>query len=295
MPFSIFSALAKIEIPERLVSNRHVLKAIPAREACMKSFPPSSEHSPGWSAEALALAAQAKVLSGNKLEQLVVRLQRHSGRSREACWRFVIQRGIKGRVDHRRWTDEEIDLVREELVKLSVDEVARKLGRTAKSVRNMLQRNCLRVREIRCDLFSVESLASALHVRKTEILTWIDRGWLQASSHTQGGRTSYSISPEALARAYKHHLTDLLKRGIPNQSLFEAYVQYVHSPKHTVGEQLLAVRRDKRERAAFAASQANEIPEEGEEEEEDDGNGEGFRLSLDSDTESHGGADAYSE
>jgi len=53
---------------------------------------------------------------------------------------------------------------------------------------------------------------------------------------------------------YKHHQADLLKRGMRNQSLFEAYVQYCYSPKHTVGEQLLDVRRDKRERAAFAAT-----------------------------------------
>jgi hypothetical protein len=52
---------------------------------------------------------------------------------------------------------------------------------------------------------------------------------------------------------YKHHLQDLLKRRIPNHSLFEAYVQYCFSPKHTTGEQLLEVRRDKREREAFAA------------------------------------------
>jgi hypothetical protein len=37
--------------------------------------------------------------------------------------------------------------------------------------------------------------------------------------------------------------------------LTEAYVQYCYSPKHTVGEQLLAVRRDKRERAAYGQSQ----------------------------------------
>lgn len=206
-----------------------------------------------WSAEALALAAQAKVLSGNKLEQLVVRLQRHSGRPREACWRFIIQYGIKGRMDHRRWTEQEIDAVREELVKHSVEEIARKIGRTAKSVRSMLNRNGLLVREIRCDLFSLDSLARALRVRKQEILSWIERGWLQASVRAQGKRLSYSITPEALAQVYQRHLADLLKRGIPNQSLFEAYVQYLHSPKHTVGEQLLDVRRDKRERAAFRA------------------------------------------
>ena len=46
----------------------------------------------------------------------------------------------------------------------------------------------------------------------------------------------------------------LLRRGIRNQALFEAYLQYRFSPKHTIGEQLLGVRRDKRERAAFAAA-----------------------------------------
>src|SRR5271166_2969845 len=130
----------------------------------------SSERTPQWSAEARALAAQAKVLSGNKLEQLVVRLQRHSGRPKEACWRFVIQYGIKGQQDHRRWTETEFEIVREELVKRSIEEVARKVNRTPKAIRNMLKRNRLSLREIRCDLFSVESLASALRVRKSEIV-----------------------------------------------------------------------------------------------------------------------------
>src|SRR5580658_8326961 len=107
----------------------------------MANLPHSSERAPRWSPEALALVAQAKVLSGNKLEQLVVRLQRHTGRSREACWRFVIQYGIKGKLDHRRWTDEEIDFVREELVKRSIDDISKKLNRTPKSIRSMLQRN----------------------------------------------------------------------------------------------------------------------------------------------------------
>jgi len=245
----------------------------------------SSEPSQRWSAEALALAAQAKVLSGNKLEQLVIRLQRHTGRSREACWRFIIQYGIKGRVDNRRWTDEEVDFVREEIVKRSVDEIARKLGRTPKSVRSMLQRNRLGVREIRCDLFSLASLARALHIRKEEIRFWTEQGWLQASVSTNGRRRSYTITPEALAHAYKHHLPELLKRGIPNQSLFEAYVQYVHSPKHTVGEQLLDVRRDKRERAAYAAINGSGIGQQNaRENDDDDDNEEEYRISVSGDT-----------
>ena len=51
---------------------------------------------------------------------------------------------------------------------------------------------------------------------------------------------------------YKQHHADVLKRGISNHTLFEAYVPYCFAPKHTVGEQLLDVRRDKRERAPYA-------------------------------------------
>ncbi|MGB8029939.1 MAG: hypothetical protein WCF30_09780 [Terracidiphilus sp.] len=234
----------------------------------MATLPKLLERSPEWSAEAMAIAAQAKVLSGHKLEQLAVRLQRHSGRPKEACWRFIIQHGIKGQQDHRRWTETEFEIVREELVKRSIEEVARKVNRTPKAVRNMLRRNHLSLREIRCDLFSVESLASALRVRKAEIVYWIEQGWLQASIAYRGKRRSYTITPEALMSLYKQHHADVLKRGIPNQALFEAYVQYCFSPKHTVGEQLLDVRRDKRERAAFAAATGGEAA--GDEEEDDD-------------------------
>jgi hypothetical protein len=99
----------------------------------------------------------------------------------------------------------------------------------------------------------VESLASALRVRKAEIVFWIEHGWLQASIASRGKRKSYAITPEALLNLYRQHHGDVLKRGIPNHALFEAYVQYCFSPKHTVGEQLLDVRRDKRERSAYAA------------------------------------------
>jgi hypothetical protein len=242
----------------------------------MAKLPHSSEHSQEWSAEARALAQQAKVLSGNKLEQLVVRLQRNTGRPREACWRFIIQYGLKGQVDHRRWTAPEIEFVREELVKDSVEKVARKLKRSPEAIRSMLKRHHLSLRDIRCDRFSLESLAIALHVNKSEIHFWIKQGWLQAAIETIGKKKSYNITPEALTLLYRRHLPDLLKRGTPNQFLFEAYLQYCYSPKHTVGEQLLDVRRDKKERAAYA-----ELREHDESDEEEDVDDEsGYRINT---------------
>jgi len=229
-----------------------------------------------WSPEAYALVAGAHTLSGNKLEQLVVRLQRHSGQAKRECWRFVIRHGVRKAEEHRRWTEDEIDFVRESLVKLSIEEIARKLKRTAKAVRSMLVRNQLGVREIRCDVFSVVSLAAALRVRKDEIRFWIERGWLQATLTMRGRRRCYSITPENLTALFKTHLTDVLDRGAQNQALFKAYFQYCYSPKHTVGEQLLDVRRDKRERAAFDALNKDEIADNLEEDDEDE-----FYLRLD--------------
>jgi hypothetical protein len=241
----------------------------------MATLPNFAQSFPDWSPKAKQMSAEAKVLTGSKLEQLVVRIQRHTGRPKDTCWRFVIQYGIKEKPEYRRWTDPEFELVREELVKGTVEQVAKKLNRTPKAIRNMLRRNQLSLRDIRCDLFSVESLATVLRVRKTEIVHWIEQGWLEANVGNRGKRHFYIITPEALTKLYKHHQPDLLKRGIRNQALFEAYLQYCFSPKHTVGEQLLDVRRDKRERAAYAAAAeaaGRDLEEEEDDHEEDDEN-----------------------
>jgi hypothetical protein len=119
-----------------------------------------------------------------------------------------------------------------------------------------------------------------LRVRKSEIVHWIEQGWLEATVGSRGKRRFYIITPEALTRLYKQHQPDLLKRGIRNQALFEAYLQYCFSPKHTVGEQLLDVRRDKREREAFAAVQAagRDLEEDVEDHQDEDDENEGPSL-----------------
>lgn len=53
--------------------------------ASLSSSGPSS-----WSDDALAMAAQAEGMSGKMLEQLATRIQRHTGRRRESCWRLII-------------------------------------------------------------------------------------------------------------------------------------------------------------------------------------------------------------
>jgi hypothetical protein len=240
-----------------------------------------------WSDEAKAIATQARALYGEKLDQLVRRLQRNSRRSRESCLRFV----VKNRDGHRRWTDDEIDTLREHLATHTVAETAKMLGRSVKAVRCALERNDLKIREIRCDMMSIDSLARILHVRKMEIQSWIDKGWLEATVQTHGKRTGYVITPEAFRALYTRHLTELLaQKRIPSVALFEAFYNYCFVPKHTIGTQLLTVRRDKRERAAFMAMQNG-----AESEEEDDETQERFRISFGGDTDSAEDAKDYSE
>lgn len=216
-----------------------------------------------WSDEARAIATQARVMSGEKLDQLVRRLQRHSGRSRESCWRFVMQTGLKIRDEHRRWTEAEIETLREHLATHTVAETAKMLGRSVKAVRCALERNDLKVSDIRCDMMSIDSLAKILHVRKTEIQCWIEKGWLEATVRTHGKRASYVITPEAFRALYTRHLSDLIaQKRISSVALFEAFYNYCFVPKHTIGTQLLTVRRDKRERAAYAESQAEDAENE---------------------------------
>src|ERR1039457_76175 len=188
-----------------------------------------------WGQDARALALQARVLSGPKLDQLVRRLQRQTGRTREACWRFVLQYGLKSRDEHRRWTEEELENLRETLSSHSVQEAARMLSRSPNAIRCALRRNCLKVRDIRCDCFSVEALARILRVRKSEIHAWIEKEWLQATTQITGKRLRHIITPESFRALYAHHLSDLLaQKRVPNIALFEAFYNYCFVPKHTI-------------------------------------------------------------
>jgi hypothetical protein len=133
------------------------------------------------------------------------------------------------------------------------------LGRSAKSVRCALHRYDLKIREIRCDWMSIHSLANILHVRKAEIQSWIEKGWLEATVRTHGKRSSYVITPEAFRALYTRHLSELIaQKRIPSVALFEAFYNYCFVPKHTIGTQLLTLRSDKREREAYDANKAEE-------------------------------------
>jgi hypothetical protein len=203
-----------------------------------------------WSQEAYTIARQARSLNFLKVEPLIKTLQKTSGRSRRDCV-LLIHQCVQEKIPRRSWTEEEIDQVRELLVANPVEVVAKKIGRTPSSVKHLCSRVGIRSRELRCDLFSVNGLAAAIHVRKTEIDVWIEQGWLEALRDDETRPTSYKISPEALQRCLREHLSDLQKRNIRSANILAVFQQYCYVPKHTVGEQLLQVREAKREQAAY--------------------------------------------
>ena len=144
--------------------------------------------------------------------------------------------------------------MRDLLIANPVETVASKMGRSTSSVRQLCGRLGIRVRELRCDLFSINSLAAAMHVRKAEIVFWIDQGWLEVTKEGQGRTVAHLISPEALQRCLREHLQDLQKRNIRSSTILAVFNQFCYVPKHTVGEQLLQVREAKREQAAYESA-----------------------------------------
>ena len=206
-----------------------------------------------WSQEAYTIARQARSLNFLKIEPLIQKLQQTSGRSRRDCV-VLIHRCTQEKPIRRSWTEEEVEQVRELLVVHPLDVVAKKIGRTPSSVKHLCSRLGIKIRELRCDLFSVNSLAAAMHVRKSEITVWIKQGWLEAVQEDAAKSTSYKISPEALQRCLREHLPDLQKRNIRSANILAVFQQYCYVPKHTVGEQLLRVREAKREEAAYESA-----------------------------------------
>jgi hypothetical protein len=206
-----------------------------------------------WSTEDYKVAQQARSLNFLKIEPLIQKLQQASGRSRRDCV-ILIHRCVQQKPLRRSWTEEEVDQVRELLVANSIEVVARKVGRSNSSVKHLCSRRGIRIKALRCDLFSINSLAAAMHVRKSEIAFWIDQGWLESAKEGQARTVSYMISPEALQRCLREHLQDLQKRNIRSSTILAVFNQFCYVPKHTVGEQLLQVREAKREQAAYESA-----------------------------------------
>jgi hypothetical protein len=203
-----------------------------------------------WPPSAYEIAREARAANALKLETLIRKLQRKTGRRRRDCALFLL-RQIAATPRPQVWTEEEIDKVRDLALTLTTEAIATKIGRSAEAIRCMCKRKKIRLREVRCDFFSINSLATEMHVRTDEVKFWITQGWLEATRLEESKAVSYRITPEALQKCLRVHGDQLQKRNVRSADLIRVFREYCYVPKHTEGEQLLKVREAKREQAAF--------------------------------------------
>lgn len=138
-----------------------------------------------WSEEASQLVAEHRrgirevgKHQASKKEQVLSRLVQISGNPRDACLRFLRRAGVAEKRSYREWTIREQQHLVEMIDDVPVAEVARVLRRPTASVRSMLHRLGLGVRQSR-EWFTVSLLAQALHIGREEVRKWIDLGWLK--------------------------------------------------------------------------------------------------------------------
>jgi hypothetical protein len=138
-----------------------------------------------WSDEARQLVADQRQRiekignnRGSDKEQVLSKLVQTSGNPRDACLRFLRRHGVAEKRSYREWTTREQQRLVELMDDVPVEEAARVLRRPPASVRAMLHRLGLGVRQSR-EWFTVSLLAQALHIGRDEVRKWVDRGWLR--------------------------------------------------------------------------------------------------------------------
>jgi hypothetical protein len=110
--------------------------------------------------------------------QILLKLVQISGNPRGACLRFLRRLGVAEKRSYREWTTREQQRLIELIDDVPVEEAARILRRPPASVRSMLHRLGLGVRQSR-EWFTISLLAQALHIGRDEVRKWVDRGWLK--------------------------------------------------------------------------------------------------------------------
>ena len=178
--------------------------------------------------------------SGNGLTALATKLIALSGNPRDACLRFIHQQGVTQKRVWRPWTKPEQQRLLDLIETRPVDEAAKIMQRSSRSIRSMLHRlgeSSQRGRE----WFTVYSLAEALHVRSDEVQKWIDHGWLKCRIVETSGIKKRIIDPDDFSEFVKQHGRAVVGRRLSADGLW--FVKnFVFPPKHA---HLLPLRKSK--------------------------------------------------
>jgi hypothetical protein len=161
---------------------------------------------------------------------LVAKLIEISGNPRDACLRWLRHLGVAQRQTYRDWTKAEQQRLLDLIVSLPVEEVARTLRRTSRSVRSMLHRLDAGGRQGR-EWFTKSSLATALHTRSDEVQKWIDRGWLKCRVLDSEGLKRQIIDPDDFCDFFKQYGRQVVGRRLNYDRIWFVH-NYVFPPSH---------------------------------------------------------------
>ena len=169
--------------------------------------------------------------------QILSKLVQISGNPRDACLRFLRRLGVAEKRSYREWTTREQQRLIELIDDVPVEEAARILRRPPASVRSMLHRLGLGVRQSR-EWFTVSLLAQVLHVGRDEVRKWVDRGWLQCRTVQAQSVRVQIIDADDFCSFVKNHGRDVVGNRLSYEGL--AFVRdYVFPRSHA---DLLSVR-----------------------------------------------------
>lgn len=168
---------------------------------------------------------------------MIAQLVEVSGNPRDACLRFLRRVGVVEKRSYREWTKPEQQRLIELIDSMPVAEAARVLRRPVSSVRSMLHRLGLGVRQSR-EWFTLSMLAESLHITRDEVDRWVSRGWLECRSVQTSGLKMRIIDPDDFCEFVKHYGREVVGRRLTYDGLL--FVRnYVLPPKHA---ELLEVR-----------------------------------------------------
>lgn len=174
---------------------------------------------------------------GRDREQILSELARISGNPRDACLRFLRRHGVAEKRSYREWTKREQQRLVELMDDVTVEEAARVLRRPPASVRSMLHRLGLGVRQSR-EWFTISLLAQALHISRDEVRKWVDRGWLQCRVVQAQSVKVQIIDADNFCSFVKNHGREVIGNRLSYEGL--AFVRdYVFPRSHA---DLLSVR-----------------------------------------------------
>jgi hypothetical protein len=135
---------------------------------------------------------------------LIAKLVEISGNPRNACLRFLKQMGVTQKRTYRPWTKPEQQRLLDLVASIPVEETAKIMRRSPRSVRSMLHRLEGGGRRGR-EWFTKFSLATVLHIRAEEVQRWIDRGWLKCRVIETSGLKQQIIDPEDFCSFFKEY------------------------------------------------------------------------------------------